>query len=71
MQKTYKWLSAFAAVVFPAWVVAQEMAVEKPVETVSTVYVVIFGLIFLGIIVGFFIRLWLNERKGGKQEQNQ
>ncbi len=65
-----KLLSTFVAVVFPAWVAAQVMvATEKPVETVNVIYVVIFGVVFVGMIAGFFLRLWLNERKN-KEEQN-
>jgi hypothetical protein len=66
----YKLLSTFVAVVFPVWVAAQEMAAtEKHVETVNVIYVVIFGMVFVGMIAGFFLRLWLNERKN-KEEQN-
>jgi hypothetical protein len=65
----YKPLSTLVAVLFPAWAAAQEMATpEKPVETVSVIYVVIFGVIFVGMIAGFILRLWLNERKN-KQEK--
>jgi hypothetical protein len=65
----YKLLSTFVAVVFPAWAAAQEMATtEKPVETVSVIYVVIFGVIFVGMIAGFFLRLWLNERKNNEEQ---
>jgi heme/copper-type cytochrome/quinol oxidase subunit 4 len=59
------WLM-FVATMLPAWVAAQEMAPEKPAETVDMIYVIIFGVIFLGMIVGFFIYLWINERKQKK-----
>lgn len=38
-------------------------APSAPVETVSMVYVVIFGVLFVGMIVGFFIYLWMSEGK--------
>lgn len=36
---------------------------SAPVETVDVIYVVIFLIIFLGSIVGFFIYLWWRGKK--------
>jgi hypothetical protein len=47
--------SAFAA--------AKEMDATAPVETVSMIYVVIFGILFVGMIVGFFIYLFMTDKK--------
>ncbi len=41
---------------------AQEEAVHAPSEPVSMVYVVVFALIFFGMIAGFFVFLWWNEK---------
>ncbi len=50
----------------PLLAAAQERDVANaPVETVSMVYVVIFGLIFVGMIVGFFIYLFMSDKKEG------
>jgi hypothetical protein len=39
-----------------------------PVETVGTVYIVIFGIIFVGMIVGFFVYLWMSDDKEPKEK---
>jgi hypothetical protein len=39
-----------------------EAAASAPSETVSVVYVVVFAVIFVGMIAGFFIYLWWNEK---------
>ena len=36
---------------------------SAPVETVSMVYVVIFAVLFIGMIVGFFIYLFMTDKK--------
>ena len=36
---------------------------DAPAETVSMVYVVIFGIIFIGSIIGFFIYLFMTDKK--------
>lgn len=41
---------------------------DAPVETVGMVYVVIFGVLFIGSIVGFFIYLYMNEKKSKKDQ---
>ena len=43
---------------------AKEMdAASAPADTVSMVYVVIFGVLFVGMIVGFFVYLWISDKK--------
>lgn len=43
---------------------AKEMdAASAPADTVSTVYVVIFGVLFIGMIVGFFVYLFMSDKK--------
>ena len=38
-------------------------AASAPVETVGTIYIVIFGILFIGMIVGFFVYLWMSDNK--------
>jgi preprotein translocase subunit SecY len=58
-----------SAVVFflmslPVLAATKEMeGTPAPVETVDMVYVIIFCLIFVGMIVGFFIYLFMNDKK--------
>jgi len=47
----------------PLFAAAKEMDPNAPSETVSVVWVIIFGVIFIGSIVGFFIYLWHTEKK--------
>jgi len=37
-------------------------AANVPAETVSTVYVVLFAILFFGMIIGFFGWMWWNEK---------
>jgi len=37
-------------------------AANAPVETVSAVYVVLFAILFFGMIIGFFGWMWWNEK---------
>ena len=46
-----------------AYGAAKEIDATAPVETVSMVYVVLFGVIFVGMIVGFFIYLFMTDKK--------
>jgi predicted permease len=50
---------------------AREESEQQPleVETVSVIYVALFGIIFIGMIVGFFIRLFINEKKAETEEK--
>jgi hypothetical protein len=52
----------------PLFAAAKEMDPNAPSETVSVVWVIIFGVIFIGSIVGFFWYLWWNERKQKPKE---
>jgi hypothetical protein len=42
---------------------------QAPVETVSMVYVVIFGILFVGMIAGFFIYLWMSDKGEASKEK--
>lgn len=47
----------------PLFAAAKEMeAATAPSETVDMIWVIAFGVIFLGSIIGFFIYLWHTER---------
>lgn len=49
-----------------AYAAAQDMdaaATAAPAETVDLIYVIIFGVLFVAMIVGFFVYLWWLERK--------
>ena len=49
----------------PLFAAAKEMeGANAPAETVGMIWVIIFVVIFIGSIVGFFWYLWWNERKG-------
>ena len=49
----------------PLFAASKEMdAANAPAETVSMIWVIVFLVIFIGSIVGFFWYLWWNERKG-------
>jgi len=39
-------------------------AANAPAETVDVVWVIVFGVIFIGSIVGFFIYLWHTDKNG-------
>jgi hypothetical protein len=41
---------------------------NAPTELVDVMYVVIFGILFVGMIVGFFLYMWYIERKKKKAE---
>jgi hypothetical protein len=54
---------AMASLLVTSLALAQERAADSaPPETVSVIYVVLFGLIFVGMIAGFFVYLWWGER---------
>ncbi len=47
----------------PLFAAAKEMeAATAPSETVDVVWVIVFGVIFIGSIVGFFAYLWHSEK---------
>lgn len=67
----FKFLSAVALFLMssPLLAAMREMdAASAPSETVSVVWVIVFGVIFIGSIVGFFIYLWYSG-KNGKPEK--
>jgi len=53
----------------PLLAVTKEMDPNAPSETVSVVWVIVFGVIFIGSIIGFFIYLWHNEKRSGKPKE--
>jgi len=55
----FKFLSAVALFLMssPLFAALKEMDPNAPSETVSVVWVIIFGVIFIGSIVGFFLYL--------------
>ena len=47
----------------PLFAAAKEMGAESPPsETVDLVWVIVFGVIFIGMIVAFFVYLWHTEK---------
>ena len=58
-----KVLLAAAAMLMPFCAFAQDMAASKSAGTVGLVYVVMFVLLFFGMITYFFVRVWLNEKR--------
>jgi hypothetical protein len=47
----------------PLFAAVKEMeAATAPSETVDMIWVIAFGVIFLGSIIGFFVYLWHTER---------
>lgn len=61
-----KFLSALTLYLLssPLFAATKEMeAVDAAGETVSMVWVVIFVILFVGSIVGFFIYMWISEKK--------
>jgi len=52
----------------PLFAALKEMDPNAPAETVDMIWVIVFGVIFIGSIVAFFIYLWYND-KNRKPEQ--
>ena len=53
----------------PLFAATKEMeAANAPAPTVDVIWVIVFGIIFIGSIVGFFWYLWWNERKQKPKE---
>ena len=52
----------------PLFAALKEMDPNAPAETVSVVWLIVFGVIFIGAIVGFFIYLWHTERNRKPEE---
>jgi len=42
---------------------------SAPADTVGTIYIVLFGIIFIGMIVGFFIYLWMSDGKKSPEDK--
>jgi len=60
-----KFLSAISLFLMSccAFAATKEMeGASAPVETVDMIYVVIFVIIFVGLIAGFFVYLWWGDR---------
>jgi len=60
-----KFLSSavFFLMSLPVLAATQEMdKANAPADTVDTVYVVIFGIIFIGMIIGFFVYLFMSDK---------
>ncbi len=48
---------------------AKEMeAATAPSETVDIIWVIVFAVVFLGSIIGFFVYLWHTERNRKREE---
>lgn len=43
-------------------------AATAPSETVDMIWVIVFGVIFVGSIIGFFVYLWHTERNRKPKE---
>jgi hypothetical protein len=52
----------------PLFAALKEMDPNAPSETVSVVWVIVFGVIFIGAIVGFFVYLWLTDKSRNPKE---
>ena len=62
MQKVLSAVALFL-MSLPILAATKEMeGANAPVETVDMIYVVIFIILFIGSIVGFFIYLWWSDR---------
>lgn len=70
MQKILSTLTTAMLLCLPMLAAAQEReAPSVPSETVSTVYVAVFGVIFVGMIIGFFIYLFVSDKKQGTEQK--
>ena len=60
-----RWVSSIGAFIPTITAYAQEDGGARipPSETVSVVYVIVFAILFFGMILGFFWYLWMNEHK--------
>lgn len=66
-----KLLSAVSLFLVSCWAFAATKEIEgasAPVETVDTIYVVLFVVVFIAMIVGFFVYLFMND-KGEKSDR--
>jgi formate-dependent nitrite reductase membrane component NrfD len=53
----------------PLFAAAKEMeAATAPSETVDIIWVIAFGVVFIGMIVAFFVYLWHTEKNRKSQQ---
>lgn len=59
-----KFLPAAVLFLIPCWALAavNESVANAPAEQVDMIYVVLFALLFVGLIVGFFVWMWWANR---------
>ncbi|HKA40193.1 MAG TPA: hypothetical protein VKD25_10505 [Burkholderiales bacterium] len=65
-----RFLSALSLFLFSCWAFAATKEMEganAPVETVDTVWVVVFVVLFVVSIIGFFIYLFMTDKKKSDQ----
>lgn len=65
-------LSTASLFLTSCWALAanvEEAANAPPVPTVSVVYVVLFVILFLGLIIGFFGYLWWNDKRKTRDQR--
>jgi hypothetical protein len=61
-----KFLTAASLFLMSCWAFAATREMEgagAPAETVDVIYVVVFVVIFIASIIGFFVYLFINDRK--------
>jgi hypothetical protein len=61
----FKFLSAVTLFLMssPLFAAARELdAATAPSETVDMIWVIAFGVVFLGSVIGFFVYLWHTEK---------
>ena len=67
----FKFLSAITLFLMssPLLAAAKEMeAATAPSDTVDMIWVILFAVVFLGSIIGFFVYLWHIERNRKREE---
>ncbi len=64
-------LSGFFPVFAVSSAYAQTSGAEAPVEKASSLTVVIFLLLFVGLCVGYFAYVWWSERRRRKLEERK
>jgi dipeptide/tripeptide permease len=69
MQSLLSTVLVFFMTSLPALAAVKELdAASKPAETVDMVWVVIFGIAFVGMIVGFLIYLFMRKEEEVEQK---
>jgi hypothetical protein len=67
----FKFLSAVTLFLISStlFAAAKEMeAATAPSETVDVIWVIAFGVVFLGSVIGFFVYLWHTEKNRKREE---